>query len=251
MVPDFRDSLYRLSDGVMRVQRHNSQIGYTYRSEATRTNSCSDGTDGSNANVNIRTCTPLERKNHVKSMCDILVRSNKRKVDFLVSDEHKLAFCNIPKISSSAWKSIMMVSTKIGRRLPKPSGAHSPAQLFKRGLRETSNLTSIEDHIKFMIVRHPLDRLLSAYYDKMYRNYTQKDSHFDWLTQIRRHILKVKGNYSRSTLPLRVGLKEFVRFILGNTGISKFVHDKHWNKYAFHCDPCSIRYVTASKAFSR
>ena len=162
----------------------------------------------------------------------------------MVDDEHKVAYCYIPKISSSTWKMIMMMSTRSGRRLPRPLGAHAVSEMKRRHVRTTTDRNSIRNYTKFMIVRHPLDRFLSAYYDKMFRKFRRNDAHYQYLTSIRKHVLKVTGGTSLSehgsTVPV-VGLIDFTKFVVGGVGQPRHLNDKHWRTFAARCDPCSVK----------
>ena len=196
-----------------------------------------------------RICSQRERKDFIRrTMCgganNKKTPAVKRRVAFMVDDEHKVAYCYIPKISSSTWKMIMMTSTRSGRQLPRPLGAHAVIAIKKRHIRTTTDRNSIRNYTKFMIVRHPMDRFLSAYYDKMFRKFGRNDAHYDWLTSIRKHVLKVTGGKSLSAngsnVPV-VGLKDFTKFVVNGVGQPKYLNDKHWQKFAARCDPCSVK----------
>ena len=205
-------------------------------------------------------CSQYERKNFIRNaMCENTTTNNnntrhftvrRKDVIFFVDDEHKVAYCNIPKIGSSTWKMILMTSTQLGRRLPKPRGAHDTSELTKRNIRQTTDQSSIANYTKFMIVRHPMDRFLSAYYDKMVQQLHRDDPHYKYTKTVRNYVLSVTGGVrSRSSgkassapprLPV-VGLNDFAKFVVGSVGLSKYRNERHWRKFAQRCDPCSVK----------
>ena len=132
-------------------------------------------------------------------------RSLKR-VQFIVDDEHKVAYCGTAKIASSTWRMILMMSTKQGKLLERPRAAHDPKNLKARGLRMTSNVDS--NYTKFMIVRHPLDRYVSGYRDKMAKKYNKlvgSDRH--WI-----HIRHIVLNFNNVTVRNKIPIVDFRNF---------------------------------------
>ena len=92
-----------------------------------------------------------------------------------------------------------------------------------------------------MFVRHPLERILSAFYDK-FRHQANYQAHYG-----RRIIQKYRGrNASSASRGHDVTLAEFVRFLLDPT-ISKQSRtgrpDIHWATQWELCRVCNIKYV--------
>ena len=191
-----------------------------------------------------RICSQRQRKDFIRSkMCGGSVDDNKkttssrrrRKVFFRVNDERRVAYCNINKISSTTWIKILKTSTTTKSEFNKR----------RNSIRVTSNLTSIQNYTKFMIVRHPMDRFLSAYYDAMFQIFREGSVHeFRRIISTRKYVLNVTGGVSlsgnASSIPV-VGLKDFTKFVLGSVGEAKYLNNYHWRNYARHCDPCSVK----------
>lgn len=110
---------------------------------------------------------------------------------------------------------------------------HSPKFLINAGLKVKSFTTDqvqaeLKGYAKFVVVRHPLKRLLSAYYDKVLgNNYVNKEkiiSNFK------------KSNYKKSGLHSYPLLPEFVSYVVNMR------NDRHWIPQEDRCNICNIDY---------
>ena len=190
----------------------------------------------------IRECSQNDRIEHINKMCSSKSSQylSNDDVTFLVDDEHKIAYCNIPKIASSTWKTILMTSTKQGRKMRKPSSAHNKTIILESGLRFTTDESDIANYTKFMITRNPIDRFISAYYDKMANNYTVHNKVNDYWIKIRKHILKFNRLYDPRGVPI-VSFNNFIHYILHTNKYRSYKEDIHWTSYASLCQPCRIK----------
>ena len=158
----------------------------------------------------------------------------------VVDHGRRVAFCYIPKISSSTWKAVMANNTGVNSdvtfdKLTSKGYIHSRVGMF--GLSNEVYTSQLENYTKFMILRHPFDRLLSAYHDKAFPNIKNGRVHSPYGV-IRRAVLR-QGNHSNLSADERENyiptIEEFAQYALVTRNI-------HWNSYAFRCDPCHIRY---------
>lgn len=91
---------------------------------------------------------------------------------------------------------------------------------------------------KFLFVRHPFERLVSAYRNKFLDSYNLtffKDLYG-------RYIIKhYRTNPDKKSLRTGEGVSftEFVKYILNNNPETA---DRHWRRYDFLCHPCLIYY---------
>lgn len=85
---------------------------------------------------------------------------------------------------------------------------------------------------KFLIVRHPLERLLSAYRDKLEH---MQNREYYYKRFGRRIVLKYRQ--SMNVTKLEPTFAEFLRFI-----VSEKYFDEHWTPYYRTCEPCMIHY---------
>jgi len=97
------------------------------------------------------------------------------------------------------------------------------------------------ESIKFIIVRHPFERLVSAYRDKL-AGFSRNDHYLD----MRKHIItKYRKDLSdKSAIPT---FSESVDFVLDElkkmeAGSSNLVIDGHFMPYTRRCIPCAIEY---------
>ena len=136
----------------------------------------------------------------------------------------------VPKVASRQWRDIFKQLRRRKEQL--------------RANLDQYNATDICNHLtksyKFMFVREPFERLLSAYKDK-----------FVFTRRVDRHLLE---NYGRKIIrnfrpnatqqALRTGddvtFSEFIEYIL-KEGIHEGLN-WHWNTYEDQCRPCSVKY---------
>ena len=149
---------------------------------------------------------------------------------FQVIESPKIVSCLVPKVASRQWRDLF-----------------KQLRLSKEQLRANLhqyNATDICKYLtksyKFMFVREPFERLLSAYKDK-----------FVFTRPVDRHFLEIYGRkIIRNFRPnatqqaLRTGhdvtFPEFIEYIL-----KQGVHEGlnwHWNTYEDQCRPCSVNY---------
>jgi len=156
------------------------------------------------------------------------------------SKRHSLTWCKVPKAGSSTWTFNFL---KLAGVDPK---SHIHKALRDHYPRQSSN-TIMKDTFRFMVVRHPFERLLSAYRDKLEdlsRDIEARDGYY--FTMYGKQIVaeyrdKAATNLTRVLEPT---WREFVTYIL-NTPVTKF--DEHWMPMWMLCSPCIIRYDAISK----
>ena len=99
----------------------------------------------------------------------------------------------------------------------------------------------LEKYTKFVVFRHPMDRLLSAYHDKAFIHKT-KDGRviiykkYEAIVKYSMKKQNFKRPYSKKKIRSHfVPFVDFVEFMLEND-------DKHWQSYAKKCGLCHIDY---------
>lgn len=91
----------------------------------------------------------------------------------------------------------------------------------------------IRNTVKFIVVRHPFERLLSAYRDKL-EHMQDREYYYKRYGQYITHRYRAKQSNLTNPEPSFI---EFLRFI------AKEKHfDEHWIPYVHSCQPCSIDY---------
>nr|ACO10558.1 Carbohydrate sulfotransferase 11 [Caligus rogercresseyi] len=160
-----------------------------------------------------------QRREYTRKQC---LSSNGSSLDLkhvLLDEERKLLFCVVPKVACTNWKRVL-ISLETRMNLTEIKYPHS--HTFKTLSQSTLQEKALSKYSKFIFVRHPYERLVSAYENKVHRPFT---------------------NYFRSRL-LREGMRDlsfpsFVDFIL-----SKKPRDlnEHWSPQYMLCRPCQVDY---------
>ena len=171
----------------------------------------------------------------------------------IVDDKHHVIYCYIPKVACTSWKRMLVnltgrVSTKRISTLP----VHQDWFLRSVGLkllgdyREAEASHRLETYRKYMFVRHPLERILSAYRDKFTKRnkYTIRFHHKYGRNIIRRY------RKSPNEWSLRSGsdvtFAEFIKY-LGHLRDVRGSFNPHWEPFYRRCDPCNIQYDVIGK----
>lgn len=127
----------------------------------------------------ITPCKMNDRKNHLHAMCKLYgskLAPAKRNTTFYISDELKVAYCNIEKHASSTFKKFLLTSTTPGRKRGLKGTSHifKNDVLAKYGVRyahySPELMKELKDYTKIVILRNPFDRLLSVFADKIIAN---------------------------------------------------------------------------------
>ncbi|XP_047477644.1 carbohydrate sulfotransferase 11-like isoform X2 [Penaeus chinensis] len=216
-----------------------------------------------------------ERKQAVREACrgqdrgyllDRLLDSPRRLGHLLVDDEHRTIYCYVPKVSCTAWKRVWAVLTgKLKASKLHESPNVSPHFLTKKMSLLGQRLSREElwqkllTYTKFLVVRHPLERLLSAFRNKFESN-TSDAKVFKRVygAQMIRKYRRGSGSSSEnltSTEDLEkesakktgegVRFSEFVSFLLDKKDLATV--NEHWRPYESLCHPCAVSYDVIGK----
>ena len=169
---------------------------------------------------------------------------------FLVSTHYKYMYCDIGKVASSSLKAALTeigVSQIYGKggknirppELPKDGKIHLKKTLLLGGITGLGEYSidsirqQLNNYTKFMFVRHPIERVISAYRDKLE---TEADTYFvrHYGKQI---VLKYGKGKHGMIRRLKPTFSEFVQFLL-----TEKPWNPHWNTYHSVCIPCFIEY---------
>jgi len=168
---------------------------------------------------------------------------DKYSIMFLKSSS--LLYCWIHKAASSSWNKIFF--DKIHVKM-KSSNLHTAAQRFRPEKSESLPELFENAKVSFLFVRHPFERLVSAYRDKF-----ELGLKTDWcykmyagdILNITLPTHKVKDGAFLNAMYIKVKnlprptFAEFVAYLL-RTPITKF--NDHWSPYFLHCRMCQNRF---------
>lgn len=169
-----------------------------------------------------------------------------------VCDKHKILFCQTPKVGNTQWKKVLIV---LNGRFP---AVHNVPEYLvhdhaRNGLPRLSSLTPQEishrlnTYFKFLIVRDPFERLISAFKDKFVKNPRNEPWYKQDIAPV--IIRKYRKSHRDSELtPSGLHFEDFVRY-LGDVGDHRRRMDQqfgariiHWVTYTELCAPCEIQY---------
>ena len=149
--------------------------------------------------------------------------------NIIVDEKLKILFCYIPKIACTQWKTVM---ARLGGTETK-LWIHDPRNFKFLGDYPTEEVDRIlQTYFKFVFVREPFERLLSAYLDKFYSG--DPDFHNNY----GREIIK-KYRPGGNPEDRYVTFDEFLNYVLH---IGKGYWNEHWQTYDKLCHPCGIQY---------
>lgn len=156
------------------------------------------------------------------------------------SKPNSLIWCKVPKAGSSTWtyNFLKLAGVNSKEHIHKLLRDHYPKQSSNRVMQDT---------YRFMVVRHPFERILSAYRDKLEdlsRDMEARDGYY--YTVYGKHIVaEYREKRGNDTLKTREPTwREFVTYLL-DTPVTKF--DEHWMPIWMLCSPCIVRYDVIAK----
>ncbi|XP_058704218.1 carbohydrate sulfotransferase 14 [Poecile atricapillus] len=151
----------------------------------------------------------------------------------LVSDKYRFLYCYVPKVACSNWKRILKVldgaleSVDVQGKMD-----HKSDLVFLGDMKPEEISYRLKHYYKFIFVRNPMERLLSAYRNKFgeIKEYQQK-----YGVEIVRRYRKNGGNSAGDD----VSFSEFLQYLL-DEDVERM--NEHWMPIYNLCQPCAVRY---------
>ncbi|KAJ8277096.1 hypothetical protein GJAV_G00071430 [Gymnothorax javanicus] len=163
--------------------------------------------------------TPLQRKTLLQHI--------------LVNDKHRFLYCYVPKVACSNWKRVLKVMSGALENINvKLKMDHKNDLLFLADLKPEEIRYRLKHYFKFLFVRDPMERLLSAYRNKFgeIEAYQRK-----YGAEIVRRYRKNPGKATGDD----VTFVEFVRYLL-DEDVERM--NEHWMPVYNLCQPCAVTY---------
>ncbi|GAB6033496.1 hypothetical protein CHUAL_013377 [Chamberlinius hualienensis] len=201
-----------------------------------------------------------KRRRIINHICRRLRRNVQahKKLDYkqldhvIVDDKYRLLYCYVPKVACTNWKRVLLIlKSKATNQLSNPLDIPANDSHRQHIFRTLDNYTHDEiqyrlsHYYKFMFVRHPFERLLSAFRNKFQQNYSVYFHQRFGRLIIQRHRL----NASEESLNRGndVMFNEFVDYILDKRTLEDGLLNEHWRSMDSLCHPCFIHYDAIGK----
>ncbi|XP_072514964.1 carbohydrate sulfotransferase 12-like [Salminus brasiliensis] len=173
--------------------------------------------------------------------------------NLLVDDRHGIIYCYVPKVACTEWKRIMIVlseSLKVDG-VPYKDPSDIPETLIHGNTTQYLNQYprkvmkhKLQRYKKFMFVREPFVRLISAFRDKF-----QKENQQFYMY----HAVKMLKKFAKVPKPpasakeaftagIAPSFSNFIQYILSLPAKNYTVLDEHWRQVTHLCHPCLIDY---------
>ena len=164
---------------------------------------------------------------------------------FLLYDDHKkIVFCYVPKVGCSKWKYTFLLLSGVVSFDDEPSRKvlHKVKKLSS--LSETERQKRLTTYFKYIFIRNPMERLVSAYLDKIANPLNKSTIKYKNEEKFKARIIKKwrPGDYSAWLKDSRAIYPTFSEYIDYINIIKLRRVDKHFKPIAYLCLPCKIKY---------
>ncbi|KAI3376542.1 hypothetical protein L3Q82_016992 [Scortum barcoo] len=167
----------------------------------------------------------------------------------IVDDKHGIIYCFLPKVACTNWKRVMYVLAQ-GEPYSDPSSISGKLVHFTNKIVGLNTFprpeikAKLKHYTKFLFVRHPFIRLISAYRDKF-----QKNNEF-YYHNFARDILRLYGNQPHPphsvndafAAGIRMSFNNFIQYLLDPRTERRAPFEPHWRQMHRLCHPCHIPY---------
>ncbi|XP_075469520.1 carbohydrate sulfotransferase 14-like [Ascaphus truei] len=151
----------------------------------------------------------------------------------LVNDKYKFLYCYVPKIACSNWKRVLKVlDGSLESADVKTKMDHKSDLVFLADLTAEEIRHRLKHYFKFMFVRDPMERLLSAYRNKFGEI---KEYQLKYGVEIVKRYRKHPGESAGDD----VTFSEFLWYLL-DEDVEKM--NEHWMPVYNLCQPCAVSY---------
>ena len=180
---------------------------------------------------------------------------NEKIEEMIITTEmtHQLAYCHVPKVASSLWMVAFAEMNSMDKTqtesLLKRNALHGaimtnfsfPLQDDEKEIETFNN----SDLYKFVFIRHPFERLVSAFHDK-FKVKKQGDIMVPFLRHeiIKNMFHQLKKPKSKNSFNLfNFSFENFINFVLEEASYNVISEpSKHWWPYSDLCKLCKVKY---------
>lgn len=151
----------------------------------------------------------------------------------IVNDKYKFLYCYVPKVACSNWKRVLKVlDGSLASVDAKLKMDHKSDLVFLADLSAEQIRYRLRHYYKFLFVREPLERLLSAYRNKFgeIKEYQQRYGQ-EIIRRYRKNPAASKGD--------DVTFSEFLQYLVDE---DEEKMNEHWMPIYNLCQPCAVPY---------
>jgi len=163
------------------------------------------------------------------------------KINFMFEPKHKILYCPIAKVGSTSWKTmfLQLLPAALRAEVTKDNLWWFVPQQFRVPATVTNIGQLAHTSVSFSLVRHPWERLASAYQDKFL--------HGNDAEQVR----KGKPVY-RALLKHNISFPAFAQLVLSTAAqncanLTNCTIDEHWRPYISQCGYCDVDYSVVGR----
>ncbi|XP_011485730.1 carbohydrate sulfotransferase 12-like [Oryzias latipes] len=169
--------------------------------------------------------------------------------NFIVDDKHGIIYCYIPKVACTNWKRTL-IALNYSEPYPDPTSfehnwVHDSERFqYLNDFPKAEREAKLKHYTKFLFVRDPFVRLISAYRDKML-NYNQYfyEGYVRLILLLYKKQTKMTYNHKVAKKEgLQPSFYEFIQYILDPRTEKKEPFEPHWRQMYRLCHPCLIEY---------
>ena len=186
------------------------------------------------------------RRIRLRKLCDFLknkishnnVTTQQR---YIINDAKRILYCQVSKAACTTWTSLV-TDANLGYHSISDSArlmqVHAASRLRKARvfMAHDVNVARFANHTKFIVVRHPFDRILSAYYNIVDRRNSLGPG-LDVALAIAKHF---------HATPNKLTFSQFVQFLTMSPAQKLFsdhvMYDRHWDMMYRVCNVCNVSY---------
>ncbi|KAG0719006.1 Carbohydrate sulfotransferase 11 [Chionoecetes opilio] len=176
---------------------------------------------------------------------DRLANERKKLINVIVDDKNRVLYCYVPKVACTNWKRVMLIlngaSNKTDPQDIPPDSVHRKHVFVKLSdLQPDAIRHRLLTYTKFLFVRHPIERVISAFRNKFEKNYTSS-AYFK-----KRFAVKIMKKYRKGeaagSIPSNGHGMHFSEFVSYLIDTKKELFNEHWALVSTLCNPCQVRY---------
>lgn len=154
----------------------------------------------------------------------------------IVDNKHKIVYCYIPKVACTTWKKIMAQLVRLNY---KKTSVHQLRFDLLSSHSKSEVRYILNNYYKFMFVREPFERLLSAYKDKFERK--SNEVYDKYAGKVKRSVRRLKFGADGWRSDGDINFSDFILYLI-DTNSKGGRYNEHWRQYYKLCYPCEINY---------